>query len=172
MNPANARCLPCWLCALAALALLLGMALWLAPLHPGILALQLSFSPAAFARVVHAWGPDGLARFRAHLPFDYAFLVIYAALGFLLVRRTALFRAAAPTTRGLAAALLPLAALCDLGENLLLAWLTAVPRFDAPSQHLAAALCASFKWLLLLSFSTSCLIQWARLPANPSRDET
>lgn len=172
MNPANSRCLPCWLCALAVLTLLLGMALWLAPLRPGILALQLSFSPAAFARVVHAWGSEGLARFRAHLPYDYVFLASYAMLGVLLVRHTALFQVAAPATRRLIAALLPLAALCDLGENLLHGWLTAAPRFDAPLQHLAAALCASFKWLLLLSFSTACLIQWARLPANPSRDET
>ncbi|MBI3096267.1 MAG: hypothetical protein HYY97_15470 [Rhodocyclales bacterium] len=136
----------------AALTLAAGIACYLAPLRPNILALQLAFSPRAFAEVIHAWSADDLLRYRAHLPYDCLLLACYGAFGYLLASRSALFAARPAALRNLALWLLPLAAAFDAAENAFHWWLTAVPRFDIAWAYGVAAACAAGKWLLLLGF--------------------
>jgi hypothetical protein len=136
----------------AALALFAAIAWYLAPLQPNNLALQLAFSPRAFAEVIHAWSADDLQRYRAHLPYDCLLLLSYAAFGYLLAVRTALFAAQPRALRICAMWLLPLAAAFDATENAFHWWLTEVPRFDLAWAYAVAAGCASFKWLLILAF--------------------
>lgn len=141
-----------WLSGLSALALLAGITWYLAPLQPNILALQLAFSPRAFAEVIHAWSAADLLRYRAHLPYDCLLLACYGSFGYLLVSRSALFSAQPAALRNLAMWLLPLAAAGDATENAFHWWLTEVPRFDIAWAYGVAAACAAGKWLLLLGF--------------------
>jgi hypothetical protein len=140
--------------ALAA-ALFIALAWYLAPLDPGVLALQLSFTPRAFARVVHAWPPEGLARYRAHIPFDFVLLAAYGSFGALLATRTAVFARCRPALRRFAPWALPLAALFDGVENALHLWLTEAPRFGMPMAYAVAGTASTLKWLLLLGFAAS-----------------
>ncbi|NKE64417.1 hypothetical protein RAMLITH_01170 [Ramlibacter sp. RBP-2] len=135
-----------------AAALFAGIALYLAPLEPGVLTLQLAFSPRVFGQVVHLWPAEHLARYRSHFPADFALLACYGAFGWLLATRTALF-AGQPALRCWAKWALPLAAAFDSTENALHLWLTEVPRFGVPWAYTAAALAASLKWGLLLAFA-------------------
>lgn len=129
-----------------------GIACYLAPLQPGILALQLAFSPRAFAGIIHAWSAADLLRYRAHLPFDCLLLACYGAFGWLLVSRTALFTAQPAALRTCALWLLPLAAGFDATENAFHWWLTEVPRFGVAWAYGVSAACAACKWLLLLAY--------------------
>ena len=135
--------------ALAA-ALFIGLAWYLAPLEPGVLALQFAFTPRAFASVVHAWPPEDLARYRAHLPFDFLLLAAYGSFGWLLATRTALFARGRFMMRRFAPWALPLAALFDAAENGLHLWLTELPRFGMPAAYALAGTASMLKWLLLL----------------------
>ena len=141
-----------WLSGLSAFALLAGIAWYLAPQQPNILALQLAFSPRAFAEVIHAWSADDLLRYRAHLPYDCLLLACYGAFGYLLASRSALFAAQPAALRNVAMWLLPLAATFDATENAFHWWLTEVPRFDIAWAYGVSAACAAGKWLLLLGF--------------------
>ena len=141
-----------WLSGVSTLALATGIAWYLAPLQPNILALQLAFSPRAFATVIHAWSVADLERYRAHLPVDSLLLVSYAAFGYLLAARTALFAAAPRALRICAMWLLPLAAGFDAAENAFHWWLTEVPRFGVAWTYAVAASCAALKWLLAIGF--------------------
>lgn len=138
--------------AACALALAVGIAVYLWPLRPGVLVLQLAYSPRAFGAVIHAWSADDLVRYRAHLPYDFLLLACYASFGWLLASRTALFAARPAGLRRLAAWLLPLAAACDATENAFHWWLTEVPRFEIAWAYALAAACAAAKWLLLLAW--------------------
>jgi hypothetical protein len=124
-----------WLSGLAAAVLFAGIAWYLAPLQPGVLALQLAFSPRAFGAVIHAWSADDLQRYRAHLPYDFLLLVSYACFGYLL----------------------PLAAACDATENAFHWWLTEVPRFGIAWAYGVSATFAAGKWLLLLAYGLALL---------------
>jgi hypothetical protein len=145
-----------WLSGLAAAVLFAGIAWYLAPLQPGVLALQLAFSPRAFGAVIHAWSADDLQRYRAHLPYDFLLLVSYACFGYLLMARTALL-AARPVLRRCAMWLLPLAAACDATENAFHWWLTEVPRFGIAWAYGVSATFAAGKWLLLLAYGLALL---------------
>lgn len=153
-----------WLSGCAALLLLIGLTLFLAPLQPDVLALQMAFSPRAFGAVVHAWGHSGLARFQQHLPWDFALLMAYGCFGYLLARRSALFRSL-PGRGRWARWLMPAAALGDALENGLQAWLTAAPRFDVPSLYALAAGAALAKWVLIIGFGSVTAL--ALLKARP-----
>jgi len=142
-----------WFFGLAAAVLFAGLSLMLAPLDPGPLTLQLAFTPRAFASVIHAWSPEQLARYRAHLPLDFALLACYGAFGYRLASRSSLFLAWRPAARAAARWCLPAAAGFDAVENVLHLWLTAMPRFDVTLPFVAAALCAAIKWLLLCAFA-------------------
>jgi hypothetical protein len=141
-----------WILGALALLLVVGLAMFLAPLEPGVVALQLTFSPRAFAEVVHRWSPQDLARYRRHLLLDFALLAAYGSFGFLLVRRARWFEGGSTRTRAIAAGLLPGAAVCDAAENLLHGWLTEVPRFGVPAAYPIAGSLALIKWLLIIGF--------------------
>ena len=142
-----------WLSGSLAAVLCAGLAWLLAPLEPGVLALQFAFTPRAFAGIVHAWPPEHLALYRAHLPVDCLLLAAYGSFGWLLATRSAVFAPCRAGLRRLAAGVLPLAACFDAVENGLHGWLTAAPRFGLPALYMLAASAATLKWLLLLGFA-------------------
>ena len=144
-----------WLTGIASLILFAGLSLYLAPLHPGIVALQLAFTPRSFATIVHAWPPEHLLRYRSHFPFDFLLLVCYGAFGWLLATRSVLFAHGSRRVRATAALMLPLGAIFDAAENALHLWLTEVPRFGVVVPYVIAAACASFKWALLMGFTVA-----------------
>jgi len=80
-----------WLSGTIALTLLGGLAWYLAPLNPGVLALQLAFTPRAFGNIIHLWSAQDLARYRAHLPVDFGLILAYSVFGYSLARRTRVF---------------------------------------------------------------------------------
>lgn len=141
-----------WFTGACALALFAGIAWYLAPLRPGVLALQLAYSPRAFGAVIHAWSADDLLRYRTHLPYDFLLLVSYASFGWQLASGTKLLAARPAGLRRLASWLLPLAAICDATENAFHWWLTEVPRFDIAWAYAVAATCAAVKWLLVMAW--------------------
>ena len=158
------------LLALATLMVFAGLALWLVPLQPGIVALQLAFTPVGFQDVLAHWGATGVARYRAHFPFDFQLLALYGALGWRWVRRSPAFAVLAPGRRRLAAALAPLAAVFDAGENALHLVLTAPAALTAmPDVRVvtAAAVCASGKWLLLAGFAVT--LAWTAFSKHRKR---
>lgn len=142
-----------WLTGLASLGLFAGLAWYLAPLEPGVLALQFAFTPRAFAAIVHAWPSEHLERFRTHLPLDCILALGYGCFGYLLASRSTLFARYSATVRNAAIWALPLAATFDAAENALHGWLTAVPRFGVTLPYAAAALCSTAKWALLAGFA-------------------
>lgn len=142
----------------AVVLLLVVQAAVLADLRPGVLALQLAGSARRFGEIVHQWSPEQLARYRAMLAADSVMLLAYAAFGWRLARTTATFAALPRAARLAAAALLPLAALADAGENVLHAWLTAEPRFGFAPVYAAALGCAAVKWLAVVAFGV--LLAW------------
>lgn len=144
-----------WGSGLAALALLLGLGIFLAPLEPNIVALQLSFSPSAFGAIVHAWGEGGLARYRTHLPWDYLLLLNYGLFGWLLATRTAVLAPYPTWARRMAAWLMPLASAFDAIENALHGWLTQAPRFGLEPIYAASGTVSLLKWLLLMAFAVA-----------------
>ncbi len=151
-----------WLTGLASLALLGGLAWTLAPLKPGVVALQLAFTPQAFGRIVHAWPNEHLQRYLAHLPVDGLLLVCYGVFGYLLATRTALFLRSSLRVQQWARWLMPLAALFDAVENALHAWLASAPRFGVPWAYAVSATSSSLKWLLLLAFAGLVILALAR----------
>jgi hypothetical protein len=142
-----------WLTGIAALLLFAGLEWYLAPLQPGVLALQFAFTPKAFAAVVHAWPPDYLHRYRSHLPIDFILLGCYGSFGFLLASRSTLFARHSTTARAAVIWALPVAAAFDAAENALHWWLTAAPRFGVTLPYVASAMCSAFKWALLFGFT-------------------
>lgn len=151
--------MPLKLAAVASAFLLIGLGIYLAPLQPSVVALQLTFTPEAFAQVLQAWGPEGVQRFRNHLPVDGLLLLSYGAAGYWAVARTRFFAPLAPRLPlSWLALLLPLAAVCDAGEDWLhwrltgAAVLSAADRL-APEWYLLAGMCAALKWLGIGSFA-------------------
>ena len=150
---------PLKLAAVACVLLFGGLGVYLAPLQPSVVALQLTFTPEAFAQVLHTWGPEGVQRFRQHLPVDGLLLLSYGAAGYLAVARTRFFE---PLAQHMplwwVALLLPLAAVCDAGENLLHWRLTGSDAPAVAAWYLAAGLCAAFKWLGIGVFALAAFI--------------
>ncbi len=138
-----------WLTGGPGLLLFAGLSIFLAPLEPSVLQLQFAFTPRAFGQIVHTWQAEGLARYRAHFPADFALLLSYAAFGYLLATRTRLAAMGGAWARWL----LPAAALADGLENVLHLWLTAAPRLAVFWPYPLAAGAASCKWLLVLAFA-------------------
>lgn len=137
---------------LLTLALFAGLAWYLSPLEPGVVALQFAHTPAAFDEIVSQWSTQDLLRYRRHLPVDFLLLAAYGAFGYLLVSRTNVLDSSRPTLRRLAMWCLPLAALCDAAENALHWWLTEVPRQGVPFLYAASAGISSGKWVLIVGF--------------------
>jgi hypothetical protein len=59
-----------WATGIAALLLFIGLAIYLLPLQPNIIALQFAFNAEAFRAILAQWQPEGIALFRSHLPVD------------------------------------------------------------------------------------------------------
>lgn len=145
---------------LASLALLIGLGVYLAPLQPNLVALQFTFTPAAFAAVLAAWQPPGVALFRSHLPIDGLLLLSYGMFGCVLTKTTAVFGGFSAAARHKLALLLPLAAFADAGENLL-HWLLTAPHAHFVSWIYAlAGVFASLKWLGFMVFTSAVLVAW------------
>lgn len=143
-----------WLTGLCDVLLFAGMTVLLAPLRPGILALQCSFTRESFRAVLAAWGEAGLRRYRAHLPVDCLFLLGYAAFGYLWAAQATLpawARAAAPWV-------LPGAAVCDALENLAHLHLARAGVSAAPGWYAFAGSCSALKWALVLAFAGLVLV--------------
>lgn len=155
-----------WLTGLATAILAGGIAWYLAPLAPGVLVLQFSFTPRAFGEVIHFWSADELQRFRNHLPADCLLLLGYGLFGWLLARRTQVFQALDAAGRRWAAWALPLAAACDATENACHWWLSEVPRFGITWPYLLAAGSACAKWALLMAFALTIVFALTRGEAN------
>jgi len=158
-----------WCTGVAALALLAALLIDLAALDPGVLELQMAYSPHLFGAIVHQWSPAQLARYRAHLPVDGVLLLLYGSFGWQLAAHTRVFAPLPTTWRRAAAAWLPLAAVFDAVENLLHAWLTAAPRFGAPEAYLAATGCSLLKWSLLAGFAALVAAALVREPRGDER---
>ena len=150
------------LTAITAILLFAGISWYLAPLNPNILALQFAFTPRAFAEVIHAWPPEHLAMYRAHLPFDCLLLIAYGTWGYLVATRSALFRALPAALRRCATWCLPLAAGFDATENTFHWWLTEIPRFGVPLPYALSATCSVLKFALILAFACLALYALAR----------
>lgn len=142
-----------WLSGILALILLGGLAWYLAPLDPGILALQLAFTPRAFGDIIHFWSVEDLARYRAHLPIDFGLILAYSIFGYSLASRTRLFSGLTRFWSSFARWCLPGAGAFDVVENVLHGWLTEVPRFGVPMVYAVSASCSLAKWLLLAVFA-------------------
>lgn len=106
-----------WILGLNALALLAALAVYLAPLQPNILALQLSFDQATFQSILATWQPMGVLRYRIHLPIDFGLLICYGAFGYVVTRNTLVFSGFSPMARRLLRWSMPAAALSDAIEN-------------------------------------------------------
>lgn len=163
--PSKATPRTLWILGLLSLSLFAGLAIDLAALEPGVLALQLAFTPQAFAWVVHQWSAADLQRYRAHLPVDYILLLTYGAFGLLFARWVRAMQAASPWVRRAATWALPVAALCDAGENALHAWLTAMPRFGVAPLYAVSGSLALLKWLLIIAFALMVAHAWLKARA-------
>lgn len=142
-----------WLSGILALILLGALAWYLAPLNPGILALQLAFTPRSFGDIIHFWSVDDLARYRAHLPMDFVLILAYSVFGYSLAHRTSVFSGLTRFWSSFALWCLPIAGAFDAVENVLHWWLTEVPRFGVPLVYAVSASCSLTKWLLLAAFA-------------------
>ena len=119
------------------------------PLDPNIVVLQTRLTPDAFWGVLAAWGPDGVARYRAHLPVDWLHPFLYGAMGWLWARRT-------PVLAGwprAVAAMLPLAAACDLIENLAHSVLLAQAPGGGAAWVALGGMAGTCKWALAALFT-------------------
>jgi hypothetical protein len=115
---------PVWASGLVSAGLFIGLAVYLLPLQPSLVALQFAGNADAFQAIVAQWQPEGVALFRSHLPVDAVLLVAYGAFGYLLTKRTMVFARYTPVWQLRVAALMPVAALADVGENSLHWYLT------------------------------------------------
>lgn len=135
--------------------LFLGLALYLAPLEPSVVALQLTFDKISFLDVLHQWTPAGVARFRAHFVADFALLIAYGMFGYLLGQHLRATRRLAGTPSRMLVWALPLAACADAAENVLHLLLSAEGAVAVPAMYALAGTSASAKWLLIGVFTLS-----------------
>ena len=142
-----------WTSGLIALVLFTGLAWYLSPLEPGVVALQFAHTPAAFGEILSLWSAEDLLRYRRHLPVDFLLLAAYGAFGHLLVTRTRVWGSRSDSLRRLASWLLPLAAFFDAAENVLHGWLIEGPQLDVPFLYPVSAVCSLLKWVLIAGFS-------------------
>lgn len=145
--------------SLVCVVLLGGMAWYLLPLQPNMVALQaFVFTPAEFHAILNAWGPQGVVRFSNHLPVDGFFLLCYGALGYLLALHTGLFSQWSGPARKAVALMLPLAAAFDAVENLLQWHLIALQAPAEPIWYAVSGTASALKWLLIVVFVASCAL--------------
>lgn len=132
------------------------MAVYTSPLRPSIPELQLTYSEAAFCKIVSHWNDAQRLLFMRHFWLDFPLLVCYGLLGWLLVVRGRASAALAVRWRCALAWLLPAAACADAMENLLHLYLFAGRGPFAGALYLFTGLLATGKWLLITAF-VACL---------------
>lgn len=143
---------PAMMVGAAAAALFVAMGVYLRPLRPNIVRIQLTFSESAFRAVHETWSGEARRRFAAHFRVDDLFLVLYGLFGWLLAAEHA---AGHPSVSGAGALawLLPAAALCDAIENRLhRRFIATAPGALAAQWFPLAGAAASAKWLAILAF--------------------
>jgi hypothetical protein len=147
-----------WISGGIAAILLLGMAIYLRSMCPStLIRLQLAFTESRFRSIVDRWSPEFRARFRNALVVDVAFLCAYAVFGYGLGRQCC----SGKTTplAGAAEWLLPLAAVADLGEDVLQhRLLRGSGRTPPGSLYALSSVFASTKWMLILAFTVVVLV--------------
>lgn len=138
-------------------------------LRPNILVLQSTFDADAYWAILRAWGDAGVARYRAHFPYDLLHPFVYALFGWVLACRAGLFAAGERRAMTRAAWMLPVAGLFDQAENLCQLRLLAGP-FGAPSVLIPlSALCSSIKWGLAVLFAVTMARRVLQISARNGR---
>ena len=137
-----------------ATSLMVGMGFYLRGLKPSLFRVQLTFSETEFRRIVGQWAPKDRARFAAHFAADYAFLLVYAALGYTLGQYLLPSGTVEP---GFVLSSLPwllrLAAAFDCVENLLHQRFITAPAGELPAAWFCmAGIAAATKWGLVVGF--------------------
>ncbi len=94
-----------------------------------------------------------MSAYRAHFSHDFIHAFVYAAFGYVVATRGGLFAPEAQRAARRTAALLPVAALFDLAENLLQLHLLAGPVGAASLAIPLSALCSTVKWGLAAGFA-------------------
>ncbi len=142
------------------------LALYLAPLEPSLVALQLTFSAQSFRQVLYAWGPEGVALFRSHLPFDGVLLLAYGAFGYLAAARTRWFAAWYRGRQAPLAILLlmPLTALADCLENTFHWFLTGTSAPQLEWLYWMSGAFASLKFAGIACFAVLAVVARIRRP--------
>lgn len=146
---------------LSALLLLVSHAhltVMLAPLDPGILAIQFAFTPQAYWHIIDLWGASGLGLYRAHFAFDNIHPFVYGAFGYLLIARTRLFDGS--RLRRAAMLLLPIAGLFDLAENAAQIYLLGQAHGLDSIVIAVSATCSLIKWSLVVAFVIAVGLRW------------
>lgn len=136
----------------------------LGPLDPSIFALQLAFTPEQFWQVIEKWGPSGVSRYQSHFVYDFIHPFIYAALGYVWVRRTALFSALPRPAHRFFALALPVAGVCDLVENSIHVHLLRHDAGFGGQLVLLSGSASSIKWALAAIFTAALATLLLRAP--------
>lgn len=147
---------------LASLALFLAIGMYLLPLEPNLVALQLTFSGASFTAVTDQWDASGVALLRSHFAADFVLQALYATFGFLLGGRWSKAGLAGGRWQWLLRWSLPVAALADAVENVLHLHLTSGAAVVWPWWYPLAGMAASTKWLGILAFAIAVAACWVR----------
>jgi hypothetical protein len=117
------------------------------PGAPGIVALQLAFTPARFQAVLDAWGPAIVQQFVDDMPWDYLYAALYALALASWVAWLSRREGAVPSRGDLGLFMLPLiAGLCDWIENTLHLLLVTSAGPPAAWAVFLASVAASVKW--------------------------
>ena len=146
---------------LAALLLFVAISIYLAPLKPNIVELQLAFGPAAFQRVIELWQAEGVRLFRSHFVADFALLACYGVNGYLFASRTSLFQRYSQAAKNSVVFSMPFAAVCDAIENCLHLYFTAPGTSAASVLYPVSATCSTLKFVLILIYLGNIL--WAAI---------
>lgn len=154
MPPSPPRWLPSIAAGLLLAASQIHLATIVAPLEPNLVAFQLTFTAEGFWQALTAWGPGGIARFRAHLlPWDMFHPIVYGLFGYLLAGRSPLFAEATNDRRRLLALMLPVAAGFDYVENFSHLYLLGQPPGSGALLVPLTATCSAIKWALAAWFT-------------------
>jgi len=122
------------------------------PLDPSFFAMQFAFTPSRFAKILAAWGPDGVARYRSHFAYDLIHPLIFGPLGWVAVKTSPFVDGLSIPTERVLRWLLPIAAGFDYIENSCQLRLLSLPLGTADFLIPVSACCASIKWSLALVF--------------------
>jgi hypothetical protein len=119
--------------------------------HYGIVAYELAFSKEKTSKILDAWGIEGRTAARKNLSWDFLYIVGYVVSLWALTTLFALWSAGKMRTWGARISLIPLAAGAFDGlENILLFSMLKSPASFPAILPLAAGLCATLKFALLL----------------------